>query len=444
MVAPSPLEDLSRTDGIGGSSALWQELEHALFASGALEPPIPPIRDRKHDFVRDGVLMSDVDVQRAQQQLDSFMQLVPSYPSQSFAGEGIVTISGGLSYIAPSYVMLSMLRRCGCSLPVEMWFHSDELPPRPLRWEFENELFANLRSFGEISSAVDHGNFKGYKAKVIALLFSQFERVLWMDADNVPVMDVGKLLHTSEFAETGAVFWKDVWFSSSAPDLWRIIRVPQSAHPSNAHESGQMAIDKRKGWKALLLAMLFNMQEPLYKRLMTNYLGQGDKESFPIAWLTLGLPYHLVQDAPTRIGQWSKSGGSAFLTRALGQRSPAGELAFVHNNVHKFDLALPADFNHYQRRWNDFASLSAEEDSFTYLELNEHAGFDVEKECFNALVRLRCKPWFDRYVAVRRRIIGEVGLFDLGRNAEYSVKGFKGVNLDDHAKVRHHAFRIRG
>lgn len=411
---------------------LWASIERALYRSGALVPPVPPLRDKTWDFVRQGFAMSSEDVEQAQAQMDSFVHLMPAYPEHTFEGEGVVTIAGGLQYMPSTYVMITMLRRAGCSLPAEVWFASDELPPAPLKRELSHDLRASIRSFGEVSSALDQPNFKGFKAKVAAVLFSRFQHVVWIDADNVPVTNVGELLQTREYADYGAIFWKDFWLHSGAPDLWRITRISESSRPSNAHESGQMAIDKQQGWRALLLALLFNVQEPLYKRLLSNYMGQGDKESFPIAWLTLGIPYYLVQHPPTRVGEWSNRIQGAFKTRTMGQKLPNGDLAFLHNNIYKFDLALPSDFAQYKRRWVDLAPMSTEEESFGFHELNERVGFDLELECFNTLAKLRCKPWFDWYATIRRRLFGDSGLIDLGRNYDWSVTWYKGINLQEH------------
>jgi hypothetical protein len=83
------------------------------------------------------------------------------------------------------------------------------------------------------------------------------------------------------------VLWPDYWAPSVAPDLFRI--APEATPPSGTVESGQMVIHKRRCWRALLLTLFLNCQGSLYYNLLTNYMGVGDKETFPIAMRMLQL-----------------------------------------------------------------------------------------------------------------------------------------------------------
>jgi alpha 1,2-mannosyltransferase len=77
------------------------------------------------------------------------------------------------------------------------------------------------------------------------------------------------------------VLWPDYWKPTVAPDMYRI--APEASPPNGTVESGQMVINKRTCWKALLLALFLNCQGSLYFNLLTNYMGVGDKETFPFA-----------------------------------------------------------------------------------------------------------------------------------------------------------------
>lgn len=83
------------------------------------------------------------------------------------------------------------------------------------------------------------------------------------------------------YKRTGMVLWPDYWAPSVAPDLYRI--APEASPPSGTVESGQMVINKRRCWRALLLTLFMNCQGSLYYNLLTNYMGVGDKETFPMA-----------------------------------------------------------------------------------------------------------------------------------------------------------------
>ena len=49
----------------------------------------------------------------------------------TFLGRGIVLAAGGTKYAVPTWIAVTMLRRAGCKLPVEIWFFRAELPPPP-------------------------------------------------------------------------------------------------------------------------------------------------------------------------------------------------------------------------------------------------------------------------------------------------------------------------
>ena len=47
------------------------------------------------------------------------------YPTERFAGRGIVICAGGTKYFTCAWVCASMLRRAGCELPIEFWYLGD-------------------------------------------------------------------------------------------------------------------------------------------------------------------------------------------------------------------------------------------------------------------------------------------------------------------------------
>ena len=55
----------------------------------------------------------------------------PDYPSERFAGRGIVVCAGGSRVFTNAYVLLSLLRRTlNCTLPIEVWhFGAEEMSP---------------------------------------------------------------------------------------------------------------------------------------------------------------------------------------------------------------------------------------------------------------------------------------------------------------------------
>lgn len=58
-------------------------------------------------------------------------------------------------------------------------------------------------------------------------------------------------------------------------------------------------------------------------------------------------------------------------------RPPAGQLLFLHSNLHKWDMRLPEKFSlHYQRRWQQLEPEGQHWEAW----MNEHLGYDLERK----------------------------------------------------------------
>ncbi|MGH7140461.1 MAG: hypothetical protein ACREHD_32400, partial [Pirellulales bacterium] len=184
-----------------------------------------------------------------------YLQSVPSYPER-FQGRGIVICAGGSRYFVCAYVAAKMLRHVGCRLPIQFWHFTDEIDDRM------RSLVAPLGVACIDANAVEQGLgrrcriLNGWELKSFAILHCPYQQVLLLDADNVPVIDPSFLLETPEFAEHGAIFWPDPGPLPADCPMWEICQVPYREEP--AFESGQIAVDKRRCWQALNLAMHYN------------------------------------------------------------------------------------------------------------------------------------------------------------------------------------------
>lgn len=130
---------------------LWDDIEAALYSSGGLEYPLTPPRDIKQDYVLEGKSLPADDIRAAREKWQRYIVRAPHYGSHSslFSGEGVVTIGGGLQYFVPAWVMISMLRKSGCALSVEIWFPTEELPSEPAVKELMQDN-VTVRDFGQV------------------------------------------------------------------------------------------------------------------------------------------------------------------------------------------------------------------------------------------------------------------------------------------------------
>lgn len=249
--------------------------------------------------------------------LERFVRRIPPYPND-FSGRGIVICGGGVKYFTNAWVCLNMLRRTGCNLPVELWhLGSEEMDPQMVA--LVKPLGAECVDALSLTKRYPVRHLGGWEVKPYAILYSRFREVLFLDADNVPVRNPEFLLDTAEYRETGALFWPDYGQFSKTQAVWDNCGLPRPDGPE--FESGQIAVDKKRCWRALRLALWFNEHSDFYYRYL-----HGDKETFHLAFHKLGHPYSLV---PHPIHS---------LDGTMCQHDFAGGRLFQHRNTDKWDL----------------------------------------------------------------------------------------------------------
>lgn len=239
-------------------------------------------------------------------------------PADTGSGRGIVICAGGAQYFTNAWVCLQMLRRQGCTLPVELWHLG--------RKELDATMAALVRPLNvrcvdalEMRSRFPSRRLGGWPLKPYAMLYSAFREVLLLDADNVPVVDPEFLWETPEFAATGALFWPDFGQLKRSQYIWDNCGLVRPPEPE--FESGQILIDKARCWRALRLALWFNEHSDFYYRHL-----YGDKETFHLAFCKLRQRYALV---PHRLRA---------LDYTMCQHDFAGNRIFQHRNTDKWNL----------------------------------------------------------------------------------------------------------
>jgi hypothetical protein len=122
-----------------------------------------------------------------------------------------------------------------------------------------------------------------FALKILALLVSSFDEALLLDADNIPAGDPEPLFNSKEFAKTGAIFWPDFWKvdegfgdgktsqPTDASALRKIFSYDEEVGLQTV-ESGQVLVDKDRGWTALLLTLFVVLRADHYAAPMVSGL----------------------------------------------------------------------------------------------------------------------------------------------------------------------------
>ncbi|CAK7207483.1 mannosyltransferase [Sporothrix eucalyptigena] len=298
---------------------------------------------------------------------------LPKYVPHSYAGakeagaapstprRGIVTVGGG-KYFVILAVSLRFLRRSGTTLPVEVFVTEAEYEKKICE-DVLPKLNAICRVYPQLG--VENKQIQGFQLKTFALLFSTFDEILFLDADNSAMRDVEPLFKSEPFQKTGLVTWPDYWQTTVSPLYHEIasaattpIAIPVTARPST--ETGQLLIDKQRHWKTLLMATYYNFYGPkfYYRLLNQGFTGMGDKETFLPAAAVFGLPAYQVHTPIERVGhrfEDNSTGG-----RVNVQYDPIEDWAVTAAAEHSFTqdgAVLPKNEDEWKAQYKDVRPL---------------------------------------------------------------------------------------
>ncbi|WP_051959722.1 hypothetical protein [Sphingobacterium sp. ML3W] len=281
---------------------------------------------------------NEKEIQFLRTQWKLYMTNVPDYPKFKYRGKGIVYTAGGITYTICAWVSISSLRSQGCFLPIELWYMGNELSTEMIY------LFKSLDV--ECKNFHDYGVFeaKGFILKPLAILYSNFEEVLFLDADNICYGSPDTLFEDKKYKEFGTIFWPDYWYTGEDNPIWKIVNSPYDQ--IHEQESGQILINKAKCWNALNLCIHFNKlgDEYYYKMIL------GDKDTFKFAWIALETEFYMVEYYPDSCGIVSEDGN--FYGNTIVQYNSEGELFFLHKNLLKWDITLD-----YEITWQQIKSF---------------------------------------------------------------------------------------
>lgn len=225
--------------------------------------------------------------------LEDFIDKTFTPPKYSHE-KGIVIAAGGAKYFGCAFACFNVLRKLGCSLPVEFWYLDE--------YEMDNGMKNLCNTFGikyiNATKYCETNNLSprilaGWELKPFSVLHSNFKEVLYLDADNIPAKDPSYLFDLPEYKRLGAIFWPDLpvcpklhshrkeWVP---PEAWSSVGLDYVKEPD--FETGQYLIDKSKCFKELSLTMWINEHSDYFYNLV-----YGDKSTFHLAWRKCGSDY---------------------------------------------------------------------------------------------------------------------------------------------------------
>lgn len=304
--------------------------------------------------------------------------------------DGIVYL-GGDDYNQLALLSIQLLRETGSKLPVEL------IVPRES--DYDIDLCQNiLPNYNAQCKIMSHylpkeitDKVQGYQLKNLALIISSFQRVLYLDADNIPIKNPDFLFCNEPFTSKHLVIWPDLWRRSTSPLFYDISHIDvslenrvrnsyfkndkrqgsysyhdlQGTIPEASSETGQILINKSVHFRTLILSMYYNYYGPnfYYALLSQGAAGEGDKETFIAAAHRLGLPYYQVNEFNREFGPLKAKDKHEFF--GMGQYDPVIDyLQSKHKDIfgqddYDHDYAIDElDVEHLNYNFHYFKSSS--------------------------------------------------------------------------------------
>lgn len=337
--------------------------------------------------------------------------------------------------LASAYATIRVLRNVlKCNLPIEIWFHLDEIDDNLVLLAPLQQLSINL---GGISfHPIYNPNAKGFLSKIFAIYNSHFDRVLFLDADNVPVRDPSFLFSSTEFKTNGAVFWPDFWHPRRTlfnlhgrSMLWELLDMPFV--DMFEQESGQLLVDRKRHAAPLELVYFYAFHQPNFLEKLE--LVYGDKDLFRLAWLKVHASFHMIRAVPAMAGRFENG---SFCGMTMVQHDAEGNVLFLHRNQHKLTGERQEEVDTESTAEPKVVVGAKQSDEYpdpviwTHL-LSFRKEFDVK---FYLIDAYRAAPEFPQWQpCYGKRYVDKQKLFEL---QEFTNTSFAGIESD----IRHFAF----
>jgi alpha 1,2-mannosyltransferase len=323
-------------------------------------------------------------------------------------GRGIVICAGGFEYGTDAFVLVKLLRKKGCSLPIEIWHRTNEMCPE-MHNVFE-ELQCTLRDIDAVSSITFPNRFA---IKPLAVYYSAFAQVLLLDADNITICDPEYLFE--QLSETQpAIFWPDHWPLDKNALCYKTFTDEQVAKLTHtlSQDSGQLLIDKNFCMKALSVCMKINVQlHSQLKRLFPEPFNGGDKDTWNYAWIKTNTPFVMMPHRPGGVGV--NDGQGQYIGTTLVQFDINHQPVFLHKLRSKWakEILKPQwldymRFLHPYPRGRVHQWTQRFEDGPVEKGRFQQKFGNLEDECWEALDWLRKQDWYVRHYAAEIKDIG--------------------------------------
>lgn len=368
---------------------------------------------------------------------------------EAYTGSKGYVIIGGGKYSWLSYLVVKQIRSLGSTFPIEVFIPSQN--------EYEQKFCevvlpkynarCNVLEADVLTSIAKNFDIGGYQYKMLAILTSKFENVVYLDSDLFPMQNVEYLLGSSLYKEKGLLLWPDHWARTTNPKFHEIADLPvlenkvfysaydrkqakekgeelkplltftfaesnfhnfQNALPDPSSEAGVLIVNKTSHLRTLLLALYYNLLGPkYYYPLMTQGgAGEGDKETFIAAALVMSEPYHQTTKSFAWVGYHSQD-EKQFTSKALGHYDPLVFDPEAKNTIIFLHCSYPKYYTDWFYNNHDLIYKDEKTHIRMYESIYEQLGYDVDLKLQQFFVQGVCKDYYKDGKAIDADILEE-------------------------------------
>lgn len=259
--------------------------------------------------IADYLTMKSEDIECIHRYHSLFVDIVNFGPPKldyNWGSEGIV-IAVEPHRFPIMLVNLLMLRRTNSSLPVEVFLATPDdfdehicdviLPGLNAKCLVLSTLLESSKDISQKKLLISN-----CPLKIMAILLSSFEDVLYLEADTLLLQSPEALLTSEPFISSHLVFWPDLLVPTFAPQLSDIAGLSSDVLlGSPTTTGGQLLISKRQHAHTLLLTAYYNTYSTFYRPILTQGRPIGSDDFFAAALVTNTTSY-TVNQPPRALG----------------------------------------------------------------------------------------------------------------------------------------------
>ncbi|EEQ37241.1 Alpha-1,2-mannosyltransferase MNN2 [Clavispora lusitaniae] len=348
---------------------------------------------------------------------------------------GYVIIGGG-KYSWLSYLVVKQIRSIGGTLPIEVFIPSEKEYEEKFCKEVlpKYDAVCNVLDVDVMKSVAENFKIGGYQFKMLAILTSKFENVMYLDSDLFPTRNPEYIFDSDLYKEKGLLLWPDHWARTTNPKFHEIAEYPvletkvryskydkkqaeskgeslkplseftfkdsnfhdfQNALPDPSSEAGILVVNKTSHLRTMLLALYYNLLGPdYYYPLMTQGgAGEGDKETFIAAASVMGEPYHQTAKSFAWVGYHSQDEKS-FVSKALGHYDPLVLDPEAPNNITFLHCSYPKYYTDWFYNNHDLIYKDEKTHIRMYEGIYNNVGYDVDLKFQQNFVQGVCKGYY--------------------------------------------------